>query len=93
MDNYIFDEQDELDSVLLCSTEREYNNLLEEYDKPLSVMEDYVAQKAIDCLDIDKDEADVSPIGMEAEEIIDADAELFLGDEEDNELIDLVGGL
>ena len=93
MDNYIFDEQDELDSVLLCSTEREYNNLLEEYDKPLSVMEDYVEHKAIDCLDIDKDEADVSPIGMEAEEIIDADNELFLGDDEDNELIDLVGGL
>ena len=93
MDNYIFDEQDELDSILLCSNEREYNELLEEYDKSLSVMEDYVEQKAIDCLDIDKDEADVSPIGMEAEEIIDADAELFLGDAEDNELIDLVGGL
>ena len=30
---------------------------------------------------------------MEAEEIIDADNELFLGDDEDNELIDLVGGL
>lgn len=93
MNNFIFDEQDELDSILLCSTEREYNGILEEYDKPLSVMEDYVEQKAIDCLDIDKDEADVSPIGMEAEEIIDADNELFLGDDEDNELIDLVGGL
>ena len=93
MGNFIFDEQDELDSILLCSPEREYNDILEEYEKALSVMEDYVEQKAIDCLNIDKDEADVSPIGMEAEEIIDADNELFLGDDEDNELIDLVGGL
>lgn len=93
MDEYIFDEHDELDSMLLCSSEKEYNAIEEEYNKPLSALENYIEERPIDCLDINIDESDVSPIGSEAEEIIDVNNDLFLGDDEDNELIDLVGGL
>ena len=93
MTEYIFDEHDELDSILLCSEEREYNLLEEECKKPVSVLEDYKEEKSIDCVDISADETDVSPIGTEAEIYIDTDQELLMGDEEDNELIDLVGGL
>ena len=93
MDEYIFDEQDELDTVLLCSDEMQFNLLKEEVEKPVSLLEDYTEQKSLDCVDIPKDETDVSPIGSEAELYIDVDKELFVGDDEDNDLIDLVGGL
>lgn len=89
-DELIFDEHDELDCMLICSPD---TSLEEKCLLSVSLLEDYTEDDSIDCIDIDSDEADVSPIGMEAEEIIDADNELFLGDEEDNELIDIVGGL
>lgn len=93
MNDFIFDEHDELDSMILCSEEIEYNLLEEECKKPVSVLEEYKDVKSVDCIDITSDEEDVSPIGTEAEIIIDSEQELFLGDEEDNELIDIVGGL
>ena len=93
MNDYIFDEHDELDSMLLCSEEKEYNLLEEECKKPISILEDYKEEKSLDCIDIPQDETEVSPIGTEAEICIDVDQELFCGDEEDNELIDIVGGL
>ena len=93
MNDYIFDEHDELDSMLLCSEEREYNLMEEECKKPISVIEYYSEEKSIDCIDIPQDETEVSPIGTEAEIYIDVEQELFAGDEEDNELIDIVGGL
>lgn len=93
MNEYIFDEHDELDSMLLCSEEKEYNLIEEECKKPIPTLEDYKEEKSLDCIDIPQDETEVSPIGTEAEITIDAEQELFFGDDEDNELIDIVGGL
>lgn len=93
MDEYIFDEHDEIDTVILCSEEKEYKMMEEESMKPVSVLEDYVETKSIDCTDIDPDEADVSPVGSEAELYIEVEKELLSGDDEDSEIIDLVGGL
>ena len=93
MDEYIFDEQDEIDTMILCSEEKEYKLLEEESVKPVSILEDYVEQKSIDCTDIEQDESDVSPIGSEAELYIEVEKELLSGDDEDSEIIDLVGGL
>ena len=92
MDEFIFDEHDEVDSILLCMNEIEYNEIIDEINKPISVLEDYRDEKSIDSLSVPLDDTEVSPIGMEAEIYLDADQELMLGDEEDNELIDLVGG-
>ena len=60
MTEYIFDEHDELDSMLLCSEEREYNLLEEECKKPVSVLEDYKEEKSIDCVDTSVSSADIS---------------------------------
>ena len=93
MDDFIFDEHDELDTVLFASlNEYSYNALTEEIHESVSVHEDYMEDEAIDCMDIPQDETEVSPIGMDAEMYIDADQELMMGDDEDNELIDIVGG-
>ena len=89
----IFDENDELDSMLLCSDEIEFDRIVEESYAPLSLLEEYTDDKSIDCVDVPLDDTEVSPIGSEAEIYIDTDQELLLGDDEDNELIDLVGGL
>ena len=91
--DFIFDEHDELDSMLLCLKEREFDLMEEECRKPVSILEDYKEEKSIDCIDIPQDETEVSSIGTEAEIYIDVEQELFAGDEEDNELIDIVGGL
>ena len=93
MNDFIFDEHDELDTVLFASlNENSYNALTEEIHESVSVYEDYMQDEAIDCIDIPQDETEVSPIGMDAEIYIDADQELMMGDDEDNELIDIVGG-
>lgn len=92
-EDIIFDENDELDSIMLCSDEIEFDRMVEESYAPVSTLEDYKDDKSIDCIDLPLDDAEVSPIGSEAEIYIDTDQELMLGDDEDNELIDLVGGL
>ena len=92
MEDIIFDENDELDSIMLCSDEIEFDRMVKESYDPVSALEDYKEEKSIDCMDVPLDDTEVSPIGSEAEVYIDADQELLLGDDEDNELIDLVGG-
>ena len=86
-------EFDEVDIAMSCMmSESEFSNLEIESQKELTYAENVaIEESSITTLGMVLDESETDPIGLGAEEDIDTEQELLLGeDEDDDELIDLV---
>lgn len=86
-------EFDEVDIAMSCMmSESEFSNLEIESQKELTYAENVaIEESSIATLGMVLDESETDPIGLGAEEDIDTEQELLLGeDEDDDELIDLV---
>lgn len=86
-------EFDEVDIAMSCMmSESEFSNLEIESQKELTYAENVaIEESGIATLGMVLDESETDPIGLGAEEDIDTEQELLLGeDEDDDELIDLV---
>ena len=85
----MFEEYDEVSTAMLClMSEQELQEAENESEKEFGY-QDEVELDYCDGYSIVLDESDTDPIGMEAEEAIDAEQDLF-SDDEDGELIDLL---
>lgn len=90
-----YDEFDEVDVAMMCTMneQEEYfmNRDIEygfQYSDEVQLENDY---QNIDARDILLDESDTDPIGMEAEDDLDAEQDILIGDnEDDDDLIDMV---
>ena len=88
-----YDEFDEVDIAMTCSlTEQEEYFMNKDIENGYQYSDEVELESAeINASHILLDESDTDPIGMEAEDELDAEQEVLFGDEdEDNELIDMI---
>ena len=88
----MYREFDEIDIAMTClMSEADFFELENASNQEITYIESMnIEESNIDSLSILLDESETDPIGLEAEEDIDVEQELLLGEDDDDELIDLV---